>query len=126
MMHARNIRRAVILLPLVIGHWSLVTPLALGQFRESFESPDHVWQLATADCGVRVIKQERTFEQAREGSSSEHLRFVAGQGTHLYYTFDVGRAPIIEESNFSLWLKADKPRLQLLARVVLPRSLDEK
>jgi hypothetical protein len=127
MMQARNTtRRTALFLSLVIGHWSLVIDRALAQYRESFESPDHVWQLANADCGVRVIKQQRTFEQAHEGSSSEHLRLVAGQGTHLYYTFDLGRAPIIDETNFSLWLKADKARLQLLARVVLPRTLDER
>lgn len=126
MMHASNIRHRLAILTLVLGPWSLVVPMAWGQFRETFESPEHVWKLANADCGVRVIKQQRTFETAHEGSSSEQLRFVAGQGTHLYYTFDLGRAPIIEESNFSLWLKADKARLQLLARVVLPRSLDER
>jgi hypothetical protein len=125
MMQASNIRHRLVILSLVIGYWSLVVPV-WAQFRETFESPDHAWKLANADCGVRVIKQERTFEQAHEGSSSEHLRFVAGQGTHLYYTFDLGRSPIIEETNLSLWLKADKARMQLLARVVLPRSLDER
>lgn len=125
MMQASNIRHRLVILPLVICYWSLVVPVC-AQFRETFESPDYAWKMANADCGVRVIKQERTFEQAHEGSSSEHLRFVAGQGTHLYYTFDLGRSPIIEETNLSLWLKADKARMQLLARVVLPRSLDER
>jgi hypothetical protein len=96
------------------------------QFRESFESPDPSWKLANADCGVKVIAHKRTFEQAHDGASSEQLQFVAGRGTHLYYTLDLGRSPIIDESNFSLWLKADKARLQLLARVVLPRTVDER
>lgn len=106
--------------------WIALATSASAQFRETFESPDHLWKLANADCGVRVISQQRTFDQAHEGSGSEHLRFVAGQGTHLYYTFDLGRSPIIDESNYSLWLKADRARLQFLVRVVLPRTLDER
>jgi len=105
---------------------SLFAATAHAQFRDDYESPDPVWKLANADCGVRVVSQKRVFEQAHGGSSSEHLRFVAGQGTHLYYTLDVGRSPIIDESNCSLWLKADRARLQLLVRVVLPRTLDER
>ncbi len=100
--------------------------VAQAQFRDEFESPNHAFKLSGADCGVRVLSQKRTFEQAHAGSSSEHLRFVAGQGTYIYYAYDLGRSPIIEETNISLWLKSDRARLQLAARVVLPRTLDEQ
>lgn len=99
---------------------------AHGQLREDFESPDPSWKLTGADCGVRVLGHKRSIEQAHAGSTSEHLRFVAGQGTHVYYSFDLGRSPIVDETNCSLWIKSDRARLQLLARVVLPRTVDER
>jgi hypothetical protein len=99
---------------------------AAAQLRENFESPDPIWKLANADCGVRVISHKRTFEQAHGDASSEHIRLVAGQGTHLYYTLPVDRSPIIDETRCSLWLRSDRARLQLMARVVLPRALDER
>lgn len=123
MLGSKNtLARLVLSLLLALG---LATTTA-AQFIETFESPDATWKLANADCGIRGLSHKRTFELAHAGSSSEHIRFVAGQGTHVYYTLDLGRSPVIEETNLSLWLRADRARLQLLARVVLPRSLDER
>jgi hypothetical protein len=99
---------------------------AAAQLRDSFESPDPAWRLANADCGVRIVSHKRSFEQAHEGTTSEHIRLVAGQGTYLYYTYPIDRSPIIDETNVSLWIKSDRPRLQLMARAVLPRALDER
>jgi hypothetical protein len=117
----RHVAAALVVLWLMI-----FASLAHAQFRDGYESPDPTWKLANADCGVRVATHKRTFEQAHGGASSEHLRLIAGQGTHVYYTLPIDRSPIIDETHCSLWLKSDRARLQLLARVVLPRSLDER
>jgi hypothetical protein len=45
-------------------------------------------------------------------------------GTHAYATISVPPAPVISELVIRLALKADRPGLQLMARVVLPRSVD--
>lgn len=100
----------------------LAQPLC-AQLRDAFESPQPTWSLRQADCGVRLLAHERTFREARSGQS-EHLRLALGQGTYVYLVQPIGRAPLIDEFRPSLFLKADRPSLQLMARVVFPRSID--
>jgi hypothetical protein len=95
------------------------------QLRDSFEGPDRTWQLTSeADCGVRVLAHDRSYSDARTGQSSEHFRLTVGNGTFVPVVHTIGRAPIIEEFRPSLCIKADRPGVQFMLRVVLPRSLD--
>ena len=105
--------------------WLLVAVPAAAQLRDSFETPDRTWQLRDSDCrGVWTRLHERTPREARSGQSSEHLRLEVGAGTFVYLAQPIGRAPLIQEFRPSLFVKADRPSLQLLARVVFPRSID--
>src|SRR5581483_1277517 len=63
-----------------------------------------------------------TDTSAHTGQSAEHLQLTLDQGTYLYYHYPIGRAPLGEELSASLWLKADRPGIQLLSRVVLPKE----
>src|SRR5205807_2701098 len=65
-------------------------------------------------------------QNAHEGQRSEFLQLQIEQGSFIYYTLDLGRAPVIEELNTSLFLKANRPGMQLLGRLVLPRERDPK
>ena len=47
-------------------------------------------------------------------------------GTYVYVAHEIAPARIISELAPSVWLKADRPGLQLLARVTLPRSIDQR
>src|SRR5687767_1255210 len=94
------------------------------QLRDSFEAPQPSWSLKQADCGVRELLHERSFREAHSGQASEHFRLMVGTGTFVYLAQSIGRAPLIQEFQPSLFVKSDRPSLQLLARVVLPRSLD--
>ena len=94
--------------------------------RESFESAEPTWRFAEADCRAAITDQQRTFQTSHAGSGSEFVQVTAENGTHVYLTHDIPPAAIISELNVSLWIKADRPGVQLLARVVLPRSLDKQ
>jgi hypothetical protein len=100
------------------------TQPAAGQFRDTFESPQATWQLSSADAGVRLLAQERTFRQSRSGSGSEFLRLGVGSGTYVHLSYQLDKAPVIAEFEPSLWVKADKPNLQVMVRVVMPRTTD--
>lgn len=100
----------------------LFVRVASADLRESFETPQATWRYAEADCTLQIVVHRRTFERAHSGSGSEELSFVAGRGTRAYFVHDVGPAPIIRELVPSLWLWSDRAGLQMLARVVLPRS----
>lgn len=110
--------------------WGLLVGLLLfpgalqGQLRESFESPTPTWTLAQADCPVKNFHQERSFRQSHTGSGSERLRLQLGAGTFVYLTQSIGKAPVIAELAPSLWVQADKANLQLMVRVVYPRTID--
>ena len=95
-----------------------------GQLRDAFEGPQATWTLNRADCGVRLLAQERTYRESHGGQASEHLRLAVGNGTFVYLTQSIGRAPVIAEFQPSLFLKSDRANVQLLARVVFPRSID--
>jgi hypothetical protein len=98
---------------------------AVAQFRESFESTIPSWRLREADCGVRRIAQERTFLQSHSGNGSEYLRLGIGNGTYVRLAHPVGKAAVIAELVPSVWVKSDKPNLQIMLRVVFPKTIDE-
>jgi len=117
---SRAIRRAACCLTL----WLLLSATAVAQLRNSFETQQCSWMLRGANCGVRELLHERTPREARSGQSSEHLRLEVGSGTFVYLVQPIGRAPLIQEFRPSLFVKADRASVQLLARVVFPRSID--
>src|SRR5689334_2546747 len=79
------------------------------QLRDSFEAPQPSWSLKQADCGVRELLHERTYREAHSGQTSEHFRLVVGTGTFVYLAQSIGRAPLIQEFQPSLFVKADRP-----------------
>ena len=93
---------------------------------DSFESAETSWRLAEADCVVRLAVHERTFQAAHSGNACEYLRLTAGQGTYAHLALPVERARVIAEWAASVWVKSDRPGIQFMARVVLPRSLDSR
>jgi hypothetical protein len=89
-----------------------------------FEARDPVWQPGGADAAFKELLHRLTDETAHGGQRCEHIRVLAEKGSYIHYTYDLGRAPVTDELNVSLWLKANRPNVQLLCRVVLPRERD--
>ena len=58
---------------------------------------------------------------AHTGQHAEHIQFTAEQGNYVHYYYPTGRAPITDDLTVSVWIKANRPGLQLLARLVLLR-----
>jgi hypothetical protein len=112
----------------LLGAWFLVlgtsAPVA-AQLRDSFEGPDRTWQISKeANCGVRVLVHDRPLRESHTGQACEHFQLQAGNGTFLPLVHSIGRAPIIDEFKPTLYVKADRPSLQLMVRVVFPRNID--
>src|SRR5689334_23555305 len=90
---------------------------AFAQLRDSFEGPDLTWQISKeADCGVRILTHDRPYRDAHSGQASEHFRLSVGQGTFLPLVHSIGRAPVIQEFRPRLFVKADRPSLQMMVR----------
>src|SRR6478736_4095986 len=104
----------------------LLVSTASAQLRDSFEGLDLTWKISKeADCGVRILTHDRSIREAHSGQSSEHFQLTVGQGTFLPLVHPIGRAPLIQEFRPRLFVKADRPSLQLMARVVFPRNVDK-
>ncbi len=103
----------------------LSTPLgahAQGILRDDFEGPEPVLKPAGGDGNHRVELHQRVEERPNTGRRSEQLR-VSGQGsTAIYYSYPIQPARVIGELTMGLWVRSDRPGLQIVARVVLPHS----
>ncbi len=91
-----------------------------------FEGRETSWVVATADAPSKELAHRLTDETAHGGQRSEFIELEAQQGNFIHYAFPIGRAPVIEEFSAAVWVKSNRPGIQLLARVVLPHERDPK
>lgn len=94
------------------------------QIVDSFEGDRPRWRQETTDAAVRLRVHERTDQTAYDANRSEHFQFVAGPGSYFFYSFALPRVPLTADLQASLYVKANRPGIQFLARVVLPADID--
>jgi hypothetical protein len=116
--------RAAGMLVLVGGSTLAFLGLALGQqiHRDAFETNEPVWIKGPTDAQVKEIAHRITDEHAHGGQRSECIHVEAQTGSYVYYLYDVGKAPIREDLTASLWLRGNRPGVQLMGRLVLPKE----
>lgn len=129
-------RKALAVIGVLVGVAGMVVclgGLAQGQqvHRNGFEHREPSWSKGPADAPFRVSAHTLTDQTAHSGQFSEYLQFTAEQGHHIHYVYPLGRGPVNEELVASVWIKANRPGIQLLGRLVLPREpnpnqLDER
>ncbi len=102
-------------------------PIAWGQvpYRNGFEGAEVSWRDLGGDARYQ-IDLRRVEGNAHSGDWAEQVRLTAQNGTYVHIGHDVGEATVIEELRPSIWIRADRGGVQLLARVVLPRVVDPK
>jgi hypothetical protein len=94
--------------------------------RDDFEGPETSWRYAADDAAHKLEAHQRVQQNAHSGRWCERLTVRGNNGTYIYYGHAVGSARVINELRASVWLKADRAGLQVLARVVLPRASDPR
>ncbi len=97
-----------------------------GPWHEGFEGPNVSWQAAGADMPYRIEAHGRFRGGAHSGEASEQIRVSGATGSVIYFSHPVPPARIAAELVPSVWIRADRPGLQILARVVLPHLIDPK
>jgi hypothetical protein len=90
--------------------------------RNGFESRTPGWIKGPADAPYKETLHEITDQTAHTGQLSEHLQLTAEQGSFIHYQYPTAKAPLTDELAARVWIKANRPGVQLLARVVLPRE----
>src|SRR5262245_43265428 len=99
---------------------------AVGQqvHRNGFEASKTIWVKAGADAGYDEVAHASTDQGAHDGQRAEYLHVSANQGNYIHYQYPVGKAPIGDDLIGKVWIKANRPGIQLLARVILPNERD--
>ncbi len=115
---------ATLTVALVIAGTALVQSPQI--HRDNFESRDPRWVKGASDAPFRETAHDLTDTTAHAGQHSEHITHVAEQGTFVHYFYAIGRAPIGDDLVGSVWVKSNRPGIQLMGRVVLPKERDTK
>jgi hypothetical protein len=118
-------RGRITLAAAVLLAWPAAAP-AQQIHRDSFESRSARWIKGTSDAPFRETGHDLTDATAHSGQHSEYIGLVADQGTYIHYVYPIGRAPVSDDLLASLWVRANRPGVQLMARLVLPRERDPK
>ncbi len=95
-------------------------------WREEFEGPTVSWRQAGSDMSYRLEAQARVRGAAHAGQGSEQIRVSGSNGFAIYFGHAIPPARVTAELAASVWIKADRPGLQILGRVVLPHLIDPK
>lgn len=96
--------------------------VAQGGFREDFEGPEVTWKLIDADTDYNLGQHRRREGEGHRQSGCELVQTTAANGTFIYAMHQVPESRIIDELRIGLWLRSDRPAIQLMARVVLPNA----
>src|SRR5205823_229247 len=100
--------------------------LAGGIYRDGFDGKQTAWVKGGANVPFTEDAHEITTESAHTFPSSEYLRLrvepTAALNPFVYYRYATPPAPVTEELSVSLRVRASRPGVQLLARLVLPRE----
>ena len=103
---------------------ALLAAPAMAQFHETFDSTIPSWQRRETDCTINQSKwNQRRSNDVAARNRFESLEFQNGAGTQILVSHDVPPSFVIPELFPSVRVKADRPGIRILARVVLPLSL---
>jgi hypothetical protein len=89
-----------------------------------FEGRNPVWVPGPHDAAYKEILHRLSSDHIHSGQRSETIQIDAQNGTYVHYTYNLGRAPLTDDFNVSVWVRANRPGVQLLARVVFPKEFD--
>ena len=93
---------------------------------EGFEGPQPTWHNAGGDAQYQVQQHRRVRGEAHTGEGCERMTVAGNLGTYVHFSHEAGQPRVIDDLMPSVWIKADRPGLQILARVILPRTEDPR
>jgi hypothetical protein len=106
--------------------WLPTLHLLHADFQDTFESSEVAWQLRHSDCQAKITIQERQFRNAHSGAGCEFVQIEMSRGTYAHLTYSIPPVRVIDELQPGLWIKSNRMSLQIMARVILPRTIDPK
>src|ERR1019366_1422239 len=80
------------------------------------------WSKGGFDATYEETAHRIDDREPHNGQGSELIELDVKQGKSdgfIHYVYPVGKAPINDELRVSLWLRANRPGIQIMARIVL-------
>jgi len=93
-----------------------------GAWYEGFEGPTVSWRLLGGNAQARVEVHQRARGQAHSGDGCERIRILGTGGGEVLFGHEVGHPRVIDDLLPTVWVKSDRPGIQLGAQIVLPRT----
>jgi hypothetical protein len=112
------------ILALVVSAFAATTVRAQSAWYEGFEGPQVSWQPAGGVGRFQLLVHDRARGEAHTGDGCERLRIDAPNASAIYLSHNIGGARVIDELLPTVWLRSDRAGLQMLVRIVLPRTED--
>lgn len=116
--------RSVVPAWLTVAVLLVLSAAARAGWQETFDSEQPTWRPAAADVVYRLQAHQRTDQAPHGAPRCEVVQIHGGNGTHVWFAHHVPESVVVDELHLTLWVRASRPGIQLLARVVLPRSAD--
>src|SRR5574340_1184266 len=121
------IRRILLVAMAMLAAWTVAaSTLGRPPWYEGFEGPEPTWRDLGGDARYQIVDHRRVQGEAHTGDGCERLTIAAGQGTYVHVGHSVGRPSVIDDLLLTVGVKSDRPGIQFLARVVLPRTADPR
>ena len=123
-MDVGNAKRCIVLGLLGLAAILAAPAVTAGQalVREEFEGATPSFAPLAADTQFQTRCHARMQANSHSGQSAEFIEIAAAHGTYVYYGMPVGPAAVIPDLKPSIWVKAPRGGVQLLARVILPNA----
>ncbi|HEX4414539.1 MAG TPA: hypothetical protein VH107_12985 [Lacipirellulaceae bacterium] len=93
-------------------------------FTCSFNGPDTAWEMLDNGVPARVVLHDCIPGGARDGDGIERIAVAATVGQSVMLKCTVPAMAVVDELQVRLWVKSNRPNIQLAARIALPRSVD--
>jgi len=119
-----------VLLGGLIGLLALLPARAQQIHRNGFEGRQTGWQRGEDNVRAEEKSHILSSDYAHLGTNSEFIQLICPEGKNdnnlATYFYPTQPAPIVEDMNASVWVKATRAGIQLQARMVLPRERNPK
>ena len=106
----------------------MLFPVTLwSQHRDTFDEEQTSWELRESDATIaRQSWIQERLKSENDSGRFENIRFRSSLGTRTLVSLPVPKAYVISELMPSVRIKANRPGVELMVRVVLPETPDEE
>ena len=120
---------AIRLAIIAVTYYAAIFPQAArGQsvWYEGHEDQQTSWREAGGNAHYQIESHNRSSDKPHTGNGCEHLSLGGQGGTYVYFSHAVDSPLVIPELLPSVWVRSDRAGLQIMARIVLPRTEDPR